>query len=497
MRVIEMNSSPLRLASLVEGFGGVEEPMASLEVTGLTQDSRTVSSGSLFLAMPGITDGSDGRNYIDDAIARGAGAILFEAMGEDHRTALPVPAIAVTNLRAHAGAIASRYYQEPSARMMVIGVTGTNGKTTSLSLLSQAMTLLDRPCGQIGTLGSGFWGALHGGGLTTPDVVSLHRELAELLEAGAQCACVEVSSHALDQGRVDEVKFRAALFTNISHDHLDYHGSMEAYVKAKKSLFSRVGLEHVVVNLDDRYADEFLAEVDDQVALMTYGSEGDVRVVEAKPFESGLLVRLATPYGEMVFTSPLVGMINLPNLVGVAAMLLSLGYKPNQIEGALAKIEPIPGRMERIGRTANGAQVFVDFAHTPDALQKALNSLRELQSGSIWVVFGCGGNRDLGKRRLMGEVVSTLSDHIVVTSDNPRNEDPDEIIAQIMEGISSHQCVVLPDRGAAIDHAVHSAEEGDLVLVAGKGHESTQIIGSEALFFSDRLWIEQLLEGGA
>lgn len=497
MQAVEMKHPLPRLAPLVEGFGRLEEPMASIEINGLTQDSRTVTPGALFLAMPGATDGHDGRDYIDDAVARGAGAILYEAMGEGQQPELSVPAIAVINLRSHAGTIASRYFNQPSARMMVIGVTGTNGKTTSLSLLSQAMTLLGKPCGQIGTLGNGFWGKLCGGELTTPDVVSLHRELAVMVEAGAQCACVEVSSHALDQGRVDEVLFQAALFTNISHDHLDYHGSMEAYVKAKKSLFSYVGLEHAVINLDDHYAAEFIAEVGDDVALMTYGRQGDVRVVDANPSEDGLVVRLASPWGEMAFTSHLIGMINLPNLVGVATMLLCLGFKPSAVEEALTKSEPIPGRMERIGQTANGAQVFIDFAHTPDALEKALNSLRELQNGSLWVVFGCGGDRDQEKRRLMGEVASILSDHIVVTSDNPRNEDPDKIVAQIIEGISRDSFIVLTDRGEAINHALHSAHEGDLVLVAGKGDESTQVVGGETLFFSDRLWIQQLLEDGA
>jgi UDP-N-acetylmuramoyl-L-alanyl-D-glutamate--2,6-diaminopimelate ligase len=495
-----------RLGDLLAGFSRVGTG-ADILITGVTLDSRRVESGWLFLACRG--GNAHGLNFAQAACKRGAAAIVAEPAGswdveKIHVLAgeLGVPVLAVPDLGRKASALGDRFFEGPSAAMEVIGVTGTNGKTSVTHYLAQALAP-ELACGVVGTIGVGFPGDLSAATHTTPDAVSLQETLAWLRDRGARAVAMEVSSHALDQGRAAAVRFSHAVFTNLSRDHLDYHGDMESYGAAKRVLFRTPELRWAVLNLDDSFAGEILSGLAPDVGLACYSLRPDadfpartrIRVraagVEARP--AGLRVRLETSDGNGVLDARLLGRFNAANLLAVLAVMLARGLPLERALAELGAVRGVPGRMECFG---GGTQpmVVVDYAHTPDALEQALANLREHTRGRLLCVFGCGGERDRGKRPLMGAVAERLSDLVLVTDDNPRGESGDRIVEEILAGMKRPQAArVERQRATAIRRAIATAAPGDLVLVAGKGHETTQDMGELKIHFSDRAQVVQAL----
>jgi UDP-N-acetylmuramoyl-L-alanyl-D-glutamate--2,6-diaminopimelate ligase len=449
----------------------------------LTADSRRTIRNSLFLAYPG--EHADGRDFIGQAVAQGASAVLWERDNFSWNADWKVQNLPVECLREKAGVIADKFYGHPSRHLRVIGVTGTNGKTSCSHWLAHALTRLGRKTATVGTLGNGFPGALSEAINTTPDPILLHGMLAHFLAQGATGVAMEVSSHGLAQGRVNGVHFDVAVFTNLSRDHLDYHGDMPSYAEAKSQLFRWPGLRSAVLNSDDAFgADVAAKQVDKGVHVLTYGLEsGDVRGSSLVLSGDRISMDVATPEGNARLDIRLMGRFNAYNLLAVLAALLVSGVALKDAVQALHQIEPVAGRMQQLGGQ-DKPLVVIDYAHTPDALEKVLGALREQTSGKLLCVFGCGGNRDKGKRPLMGEAASRLADRVIVTSDNPRHEDPAVIIADIVAGMGSNYCVEA-DRAAAIALAMEQAKSGDVILLAGKGHENYQDIGGVKLPFSD------------
>ena len=478
-----------RLSVLLEGFvpGALADDP---EILGITLDSRVVRHGWLFLAVRGAR--ADGRAFIAGAFSRGAAAVVYETNGHepDARSANAIP---VKDLRQHVGTIASRFYDAPSTKLKVIGVTGTNGKTTTTHLLAQVLDRSERRCGLIGTLGCGFPGELDPSLHTTPDAVSVQRLLAEFVSAGARTVCMEVSSHALDQARVAGVAFDIAVFTNLTRDHLDYHGDMSAYAEAKARLFDFPHLEAAVINADDSFGRELIERSRHRTRVVSFGLErGDVRASVVQPSVQGLAIQVTTPQGETELRSSLLGRFNAANLLAVLAVLLAAGLPLAEAAAVLGKAQPVAGRMERFGGSSGQPLVVVDYAHTPDALEKALAALREHTRGRLLCVFGCGGDRDRGKRPQMGAIAEQLADVVILTNDNPRHEEPTAIIREISAGMGTTPTIV-PDRTQAIRAALREALAGDIVLVAGKGHEDYQQIGDQRLPYSDRDTVRALL----
>jgi len=483
-----MPSHTRRLRDLL--FGLVTVPAADdREVRALCMDSREVTPGSLFIATAGSR--VDGRAYIADACARGAVAVLYDAGGAALAPAT-VPSFGVPELRRHIGTIADRFYGAPSKDLTVIGVTGTNGKTTCTQLLAQALDRAPRRCAVIGTLGYGFPGELVSGLHTTPDAVTVHRLLDEFRTEGAVYASMEVSSHALDQGRVGAVAFEVAVFTNLTRDHLDYHGDMAAYGAAKARLFAWPGLKTAVVNTDDAFGRDLRASAAGHCRVLTYGLEhGDVHARDWQATPQGLSLHAVTPAGEVRIDSPLLGRFNALNLLAVLAVLIALDIAPNEAAARLSAARPVPGRVERFARDGSPL-VVVDYAHTPDALEQVLQALRAHVRGKLWCVFGCGGNRDRGKRPQMGRIAEQLADRVVVTDDNPRDESGDAIVADIVAGMHTRP-LVIRDRAEAIAHAVQTAAAIDVILVAGKGHEDYQEVRGVRRAYSDRDTVRAVL----
>ena len=487
-----MNAADLR--ELLEDLAPVPDA-ADRAVRGLQTDSRRVQPGDLFLAAPGMV--ADGRDFIGDAVASGAGAVVYETDDGYVLRGAPVPAFGVSGLGRKIGFIADRFFGAPSRRLVVVGVTGTNGKTTCTQLLAQALDQPPKRCAVIGTLGYGFPGALNASIHTTPDAVTVQRLLADFLEQGAAQVAMEVSSHALEQGRVNGVRFHVAVFTNLTRDHLDYHGDMTAYGMAKARLFAYEGLKYAVINHDDEFGRQLLADVGAPVTCLSYGIEGgDVRAREVRPSPEGLWLRVQTPYGETELRSPLIGHFNVYNLLAVLATLLALGVELKDAATRLARAQAPAGRAECFGGARGLPLVVVDYAHTPDALEKILTALREHVQGKLWCVFGCGGDRDRGKRPVMGEIGERLADRVLLTDDNPRHESGDAIIADIAGGMRVAPRV-MRDRRAAIAAAIREAGAGDIVLIAGKGHEDYQQVGDERRPYSDRDTVRTLLETAA
>jgi UDP-N-acetylmuramoyl-L-alanyl-D-glutamate--2,6-diaminopimelate ligase len=502
------------------GLTGADwKAIETLGVRRLVNDSRTVSPGDTFVAGPGQS--RDGRDYIAQAIANGAASVLWERAGFRWNPRWRVPNLGVQALRHHAGGIASRLHDRPSRRLRVIGVTGTNGKTTCSQWIAQALRRCGRRCAVIGTLGYGLRAPLKPLANTTPDALWLHAQLAEFARRGAQAVAMEVSSIGLDQDRVAGVEFETALFTNLSRDHLEYHRTMRRYQEAKARLFAWQTLKHAVVNLDDDFGVELARRIRRPgLEVIGYGF-GAARGARAECVAGANLVTGArgvsfdvrTPWGVARVTSPMLGRHNASNLLGTLAVLLAGGIPLRRALAALAALKPVPGRLQRLGGGARPL-VFVDYAHTPDALEHALLTLRDLLSSSefkvsssrfkagrilsvdpesgtrnpeLICVFGCGGDRDRGKRPQMGRVAAQLADQVVVTSDNPRGEEPGDIIGDIVAGVrgGAGGVEIEPDRRAAILRAVAGARRGDIVLVAGKGHESYQEIRGARRPFSD------------
>lgn len=470
-------------------------PERDLDIDGLTLDSRRVGPGKLFLALPGSSD--DGRDYISRAIGKGAAAVLYQSDDGFQAPVASAPLYAVPGLRREAGRLAARFFGRPSEALLMIGITGTNGKTTCAHLIAQALNKLGTRCGVLGTIGCGFPDNLRHAGLTTPDAIELQQQLAELVGEDAEAVCVEVSSHGLDQGRADAVAFDIAVFTNLSRDHLDYHGDLQCYGEAKARLFDFPSLSHVVVNRDDPFGARLVEKLAKRggVRLWTYGLEsGEVRPDEATIDEEGIRLTVRVAGDAIEFCAPLVGRINVPNLLAVIATLLACGYGAQAIAGVLPGLKPPPGRMELFRGRLEKPAVVIDYAHTPDALERALASLREHTAGRLWVVFGCGGDRDRGKRPQMGAIAERLADHVILTDDNPRGEEPAAVTADIARGMQ-RKAEITHDRGQAIAAAIRRAAAGDMVLVAGKGHEATQTTAGSVRVFSDREVVASLLGG--
>ena len=493
----------LTLSALLQGIVELK-PEADRTITGMSLDSREIQTGDLFLACTGLK--VDGAKFIDAAISNGAVAVLWEAQPGTRSIPLtyrsrpdgePVPVIAVKNLSQQTGILADRFFGQPSRALFVSGVTGTNGKTSVSQFLAHTQSA-DAPAGVIGTLGHGLYQHLEIGKLTTPDAVTVHRWLAELREQGAASVAMEVSSHALHQGRVNGVLFDCAVFTNLSRDHLDYHGDMQSYADAKRGLFNMPGLRYAVINTDDPIGREILADLPGSLTVLGYGLEAEHQPEVLGECLSmtgdGIEVEVQTPQGKGRFHSRLLGRFNISNLLAVLAVLLQSGIP---LQGALARlgtIKPLPGRMETFGGDTKPL-VVVDYAHTPDALEQVLIALREHTDGKIWCVFGCGGERDSGKRPLMGAIAEAQADEVILTNDNPRSEDPEQILAEIKQGMTNpDQCHTQADRRQAIAMAISQASSGDVVVVAGKGHETWQQIGTQKIPFSDIDEVKSQLE---
>ena len=468
-----------------------------VKISRLVTDSRKVVPGDTFVAYPGGQ--LDGRQFIAQAIAQGANAVIWDAHNFKWNAAWSVPNLAVHELRSHAGEIAAQVYGNPSEKFWMVGITGTNGKTSCSHWLAQSFSGVGRKTALIGTLGNGFPPALQATLNTTPDAVNVHGLLAEFAQQGAQVVAMEVSSHALEQGRVNAVKYDVALLTNLSRDHLDYHGDMTSYAAAKRRLFDWKQLKYAVLNLDDAFGSELAEQLQDvAVEVIGYGlSERALHKAEHMGLRmvfggnlqldaQGCRMQVHSSWGGGALSSPLLGRFNAENLLGTLAVLLVSGVPLADALHEVAQLRSVPGRMQTLGAAGLPA-VVVDYAHTPDALEKVLHALREVTApggGKLICVFGCGGDRDRGKRPMMGTVAGNLADISIVTSDNPRSENPQDIIAAIVPAISGRY-EVIEDRAQAIAQAIRLAQAADTVLIAGKGHEDYQEINGVKYPFSD------------
>jgi UDP-N-acetylmuramoyl-L-alanyl-D-glutamate--2,6-diaminopimelate ligase len=492
------------------------EQLTALKVpiTRLMTDSSAVQRGDTFVACPG--EKVDGRQFIPQAIERGANAVIWESQHFVWNDAWQVPNLGVADLRHKAGWLADAVNGAPSQNLRMVGITGTNGKTSTCHWIAQALGDNSKPCALIGTLGNGFAGRLQASANTTPDAVRVHGLLADYLRDGAQAVAMEVSSHALAQGRVNGVRFDVALLTNLSRDHLDYHGDMQSYAASKRKLFEWDQLKYAVLNLDDEFGAGLAEQLrNETVEVIAYGMSDaalqlagqlGIRMVYGHLVEMsghGLRLEVHSSWGGAQLDSALVGRFNAANLLGVLAVLLVNGIGLSDAVRSLSKVQAVAGRMQRLG-AAQQPTVIVDYAHTPDALEKVLLALREVCAASgkdvnaqadskLICVFGCGGNRDRGKRPMMGRVAERFSDHCIVTSDNPRNENPQHIIAEVVSGMTAGNHEIIVDRAAAIERAIAMARQSDTVLVAGKGHEDYQEIDGVKHPFSDVIVAQRVL----
>jgi UDP-N-acetylmuramoyl-L-alanyl-D-glutamate--2,6-diaminopimelate ligase len=474
------------------------DPKLNYAVTGITDDSRLLKSGDLFLAYQG--EKQDGRKFIDEAVSKGASAIISEAKnGGAFGKSCNIPLILVPNLRAKIGNIAAKFYGYPSKQMKIIGVTGTSGKTSCSNFIAQALHNSGVKCGVIGTLGNGFSGELIQGTNTTPGAIALQQQLAAFWRQQAKVVSMEVSSHSLDQGRVNGIDFSTGVFTNLSHEHLDYHGNMTNYGESKKRLFIDYNLCNAVINADDVFGSQLLVEVAKKIPTIAYSITNiktgidTIRVVDLKMRNKGFIAEVITPWGNGLLTSKLLGRFNVSNILASLAVLLLMEMPLEQALHYLAELNTIAGRMELFGGKGQPL-VIVDFAHKPDALEKVLIELREHCHGKLWCVFGCGGDRDRSKRPLMGQIAERYSDYVVIADDNPRTESPQQIVDDIVSGLVRPLAVTVEhDRAVAIAYAVNKAKFGDIILIAGKGHETYQLIGNEKIAFSDAEQVRKLL----
>lgn len=480
-------------------------------ITSLVTDSRAIRQGDTFVAYPG--EKSDGRQFIAQAIAQGANAVIYEQHNFVWDAAWNVAHLAVPDLRHKAGWLADEVYAAPSEHLWTVGVTGTNGKTSTCHWIAQALNDADRKCALIGTLGNGFAGALQASANTTPDAVCLHGLLADYLRNGAKAVAMEVSSHALAQGRVNGVRYDVAMLTNLTRDHLDYHGDMESYAAAKRRLFDWQALKFAVINLDDAFGAELALQLQDrEVEVIAYGlSQAALHLAERHGMRmvygnllhmsaQGMHLEIRSSWGGGELNSTLVGKFNAANLLGALAVLLVSDISLIDAVDSLSRVLPVAGRMQRIGENSQPA-VIVDYAHTPDALEKVLLALREAcvepgqgGVGKLTCVFGCGGDRDRGKRAMMGLVAEKFADVCIVTSDNPRSEDPQQIISEVVSDMSASKHEIIVDRAAAIERAIGQARCGDIILIAGKGHEDYQEIKGVKHSFSDVEVVMQALK---
>jgi UDP-N-acetylmuramoyl-L-alanyl-D-glutamate--2,6-diaminopimelate ligase len=477
----------MSLRDLLDGVVPVDD---SVTIRGLTEDSRQIAAGDAFVAIRG--EHSDGHDFAAAAVARGAAAVLAERPIEG----LDIPVIVVAQLRRRRGALAARLYGRPGDRLYCVGVTGTNGKTSIAHYLADLASRLGMPAGYVGTVGWGRIGALEPSRLTTSDPITTQARLGRLAGDGCAWAVLEASSHALDQGRLNEVPFRAAVFSNLTRDHLDYHADERAYAEAKARLFAWPGLELAVLNVDDPFGRELHGRLADGVRCVSYGRNAAAEVTWRNlELGSGAARGMwQTPWGEAPLCLPVQAEFSVANAAAALAVLCANGVELARAAAAASTLTPVPGRVERF-EAAGSPAVVVDFAHTPDALEQVLAALRPAVRGRLICVFGCGGDRDPGKRPLMAAAAERHADELWLTSDNPRSEDPEAILADMAAGLSgrvpAHRRV---DRAEAIECAVAAAGERDLVVVAGKGHEDYQEVAGTRRPYSDRSLVAQLLE---
>ena len=473
------------------------------KITGIQLDSRLVDTDDLFIACFGRNH--DARNFIDQAIRKGCGAVLAEfTSGMDKlEMRANVPIVGIENLSRKVSEIANRFYNYPSSQLKVIGITGTNGKTSCSKFLATALQKLGYRCGMMGTLGCGVPDALERTLLTTPDAVFSQRQLAQMVSKNCEHVAMEVSSVGLDQKRVEAIRFDTAVFTNLTRDHLDYHKTMSAYADSKRRLFQWPDLKSAVLNLDDEFSLSLINDIRKEVEVFTYSVSNKSASVYSEGLtfsKSGYSAFINTPFGCKKLSGELLGRFNFSNILAVIATLISLMSREDSGHIDLAKIldsisslSSADGRME-IVNGSNEVTTIVDYAHTPDSLRNALETLKCHFKGEIWCVFGCGGNRDEGKRPIMGEIAESFADHIVITDDNPRNEPGDRIVSQILSGIQKHQNVsIIRNRAKAISHAITNASPADLIFIAGKGHETYQEISGRRVIFSDKVHAKSAL----
>jgi len=464
---------------------GAPPAARDVEIRDLAYDNRRVGPGTLFFCVPGFT--RDGHDFAPDAVQRGAVALVVERPLD-----LGVPEVLVNSVREAMAHAASRFNGDPTAELQVVGITGTNGKTTTAFLVRELLEAGGRQTGLLGTVKSIVGGEEHEVERTTPEGIELQRDFRAMLEGGDRACAMEVSSHALELRRSDAIHFAAAVFTNLTQDHLDFHPTMEDYYQAKRRLFTLApGI--AVINVDDRYGARIAAELEHRV---TFAIDADA-VYRARSVETGLegsRFVLATPAGEFELDSPLRGRFNVYNVLGAVAAVDALGVDLETITAAIRTAGQVPGRFEPVDE-GQGFAVLVDYAHTPDSLENVLRAARNLTGGRVHVVFGCGGDRDRGKRPLMGGIASRLADRVIVTSDNPRSEDPDAIVAEILTG-SAADTEAIVDRRAAIEATIAGAHAGDVVVIAGKGHEQGQEFESgRKIPFDDVTVAREVLRG--
>ena len=483
----KQTTNALTLSDLLKGFAAAP----AIPVSGISSDSRALAPGDVFFACRRAK--GHGIDYVDQAIEAGAAAVAWDSTTcEQAPDGAAIPTIAVPELAENLGEIANRFFSYPSRDVSVFAVTGTNGKTTVAMLVAQALSVLGKPCGYIGTLGSGV-GDLASSAMTTPDCIELHRTMAAFRDKGARFAAVEVSSHALVQGRINGLHVHSAAFTNLSRDHLDYHETMADYGAAKARLFDIDGTTARIVNVDCDFGRQLAERLGDSVTrvssrLSDVAANGQfVRALSVAPQSNGSFIEVESSWGAAAFHLPLLGDFNVGNALVALAALLHWDVPLSDACQALSQATAPAGRMQTVAveTDASVPAVIVDFAHTPAGLEAVLKTLRAHTSATLWCVFGCGGDRDRGKRAEMGRVAATLADRVVVTSDNPRTESPLSIIDEILSGIDKDNVVAIEDRAAAIAHAISEAAGKDIVLIAGKGHEAYQLIGNRKLPFLD------------
>ena len=482
-------------AELMAGICELPGPAVDLDVQGLCLDSRQVRQGDVYFACAGTR--VHGEAFIDQAISRGAQVVLRESARMEHAMRDGVMVYGVPGLRDLVGVIAERFYGSPSQEQFVVGVTGTNGKTSISQFIARGFQE-EGPCGVIGTLGNGLFGDLVPATHTTPDAISLHATLDELRRAGARHVVMEVSSHGLEQGRVSGVSFDVAVFSNLSHEHLDYHGDMRSYGLAKQRLFESAGLKYAVINSDDEFGRQLLKTLPTGVSAVSYGLNAKrnpmLLASDLQLDRAGLCMQISGAWGHGELCAPLLGAFNAANLLAALAVLLVSEIDLQDALQRLSRVRPVAGRMESFGGGEGQPLVVVDYAHTPDALHQVLAAVRAHTDGKVHCVFGCGGDRDKAKRPLMAALAEQYADRVVVTDDNPRSERSADIIADIRQGFTSTAAVeIIADRAVAIANAISSAAPADLVLIAGKGHEDYQLVGDQRLPFSDVLAVKRAL----
>ena len=494
--------------SLVELLRDFEtsETIPEIEIVDIVSNSQSVRKGSLFIAMQGIN--THGIDFSIDAVKAGAVAVMYDAQDEYCDQRIPLLSkqiqthwIPIGSLSQINGEIVSRFYDEPGKKLKIIGVTGTDGKSSVTHLLTQALGKIGKKVASIGTLGYGLDNQLQPTLLTTPDAVTLQAWLHEFYQQQCEYVVMEVSSHALAQFRVNGCQFEIAVLTNLGRDHLDYHGTQEQYADTKAKLFREFDLSSRVLNIDDELglslSQEFQSEASVRYSSVTSTTPADVevRLLSSEVTDQGLDMRVATPRGEVRASTSLMGRFNIENTLACISSLIALGFDHDHIQAAISGLQPIPGRMEKFKGSSNLATVVVDFAHTEQALRACLSTCREYTSGQLWCIFGCGGDRDQGKRAGMGSAVEELADRVIITDDNPRTESPEEIVDQILKGMRRPESVcVVHNRQAAIEYAMSEASADDLVVIAGKGHEQEQIIGRDRIPFSDRHVVQRIIQ---